>query len=65
MSVQTRGQGRDQCEPSWQLEAFGWGVRGIRREVVESRGEMGAGPMETCGQGEVCFASKSIVLSIC
>lgn len=50
MSVQTRGQGREQCGPSWQLEAFGCGVRGIRREVVESRGEMGAGPMETCGK---------------
>lgn len=52
MRVQTRGQGRDQCEPWWQLEAFQWQVGG-GGETVESHGEMAARPMETRGRGGI------------
>ena len=50
--------------PGGSLRPLGGGQGGTTREAIEPHGEIGAGPMETCGQGEICFASESIVLSI-
>ena len=34
------------------------------RGAFEPHGEIGAGPRETFGQDEICFAAESIVVSI-